>query len=383
MNSDCRDNIHPLRRRAGRKAEKGQSLVELVLVTPILLLVLSAGFYFGMGLYQAHMASDAIRQPSMRKLEMANEPGQVTEGTVLGYVSSGNLAGNDALLNGAKIDSVSFAHVDNYTSLVVGSKSFEAVNPLPNFNITVAQPLNRKLLAAAHNGARVRPAGSPWVPGGAPRTPLWEEMADLPPDINILPNCQTTPVGDNVANALNMEMKADKTYISMEPVATFSPVPETDLMRIAEKYAGECANVGAGPCQAEYDNLLPDPEPPAQANQVQTIGGPPPAATTYVFEIKNPPGGPGVILKYSFDCAEDMEGPGNHCGWPTIHDLNPNPAIGPDHGRYYDSTGRYDKPPDDFVDSCKSRKAAECQLKKAVEEAERLIQAARKECEST
>ncbi len=383
MNAQCSLTIADFARSPFRPAttrQKGQSLVELVLVTPILLLVLAGGFYMGMGLYEASIASDAIRTPAMKKMEMAGEPGAISPGTVLGYISSGQLAGNTKLINGAKVDSVTYANVSPYTSLVVGSKQFQSVNPLPGFNITVAQPLNAKLLLAAHNGAKVRPAGSPWVPGGSPRTPLWEQMPDLPPDINVLPNCQTTPVGDNVANALNTEIKADKTYISMEPIASFSPVPETDLMRIAQKYVGECYNAGLGECQQEKQDLMPDPKPPAQAQEIASVGGPPPATTIYRFQIKNPPGGPGTILVYKFTCSESGATNG-YCDWPTIDRIMPNPAVGPDHGRYYDPAGKYDEPPADFVESCRSRKAAECQMKKAIAEAERLVAAATAECQ--
>lgn len=156
-------NAHP-------KRQQGQSLVEFVLVMPILVLVLIGGFSFGMGTYQAHMASDAVQMPAMKKLELSKQAAAVGGGTLQGYMNSSNLKGNFS--TGSLIDSVTVQNASAYTSIMVGAKSYTStVSFIPSFTIKVGEAINKNLLEAANSGAEVRPATTAWVPGGTPNPP--------------------------------------------------------------------------------------------------------------------------------------------------------------------------------------------------------------------
>jgi hypothetical protein len=136
-------------------------------------LILIGGFSFGLGTYQAHMASDAIQLPATHKMDMGDAPGAIDTGTLLGYVTSGKTTGT--LSSGALISNISVAPVNQYTALMVGSKTFVPLASfVPGFTIKTAQVMNQGLLDAANTGgATVRPVGTPWVPGGAPVMPPW------------------------------------------------------------------------------------------------------------------------------------------------------------------------------------------------------------------
>jgi len=155
----------------------GQSLMEFVLVMPILVLILLGGFSFGMGAYEAHMASDAIQVPSAHKLDMGKIPAPVSSGTMLGYVTGNGTSGT--LKSGDLLDNITQVPIDNYTSILVGTKDFAAVASfLPGFTIKTAQIINRGLLdSASTGGATTRPATTPWVPGGTPVMPPWASTA--------------------------------------------------------------------------------------------------------------------------------------------------------------------------------------------------------------
>jgi hypothetical protein len=151
-------------------AHRGQSLVEFVLVMPILVLVLIGGYSMGLGTYQAHMASDAVQMPAMQKLKLSNQVTAVDGGTLQGYMNGGGLKGN--FNTGALIDSVKVVNSDAYTSIMVGSKTYtSAASFIPGFTITVGEAMNKNLLEAANSGAEVRPYNTAWVPGGTPNPP--------------------------------------------------------------------------------------------------------------------------------------------------------------------------------------------------------------------
>jgi len=160
-------------RKTARPAPTGQSLMEFVMVMPLLVLILVGGFSFGMGTYEAHLASDAIQLPAMQKQDMAKKSGVVGSGDLMGYVSKGGTSGT--LTSGALLDTINKKDIDNYTSVIVGSKTFSPlVNFLPGFTINTAEAMNKGLLdAASTGGATVHPAGSSWVPGGSPQKPPW------------------------------------------------------------------------------------------------------------------------------------------------------------------------------------------------------------------
>lgn len=154
----------------GGTRRAGQSLVEFVLVMPILVLVLIGGFSFGMGTYQAHMASDAVQMPALKKLDLSNETGTVGGGTLQGYMNGSKIKGN--FNTGSLIDTVTVTTGSPYTSIMVGAKTYTStVSFIPGFTIKVGEAINRNLLEAANAGAEVRPANTPWVPGGTPNPP--------------------------------------------------------------------------------------------------------------------------------------------------------------------------------------------------------------------
>lgn len=144
--------------------------MEFVLVMPILVLLLIGGFSMGLGAYQAHMASDAVQMPAMKKLEISNVTGAVDGGALTGYMNGGGISGN--LSSGSMIDSATVVNNGAYTSVVVGSKNYQSVASfIPGFTIRVGEAMNRNLLEAANAGAEVRPAATAWVPGGTPNPP--------------------------------------------------------------------------------------------------------------------------------------------------------------------------------------------------------------------
>lgn len=163
-----------------RSHAKGQSLVEFVLALPILTLIIAAVGTMAIGTYQAHMASDAIREPALRKMVMASTDGAIGTGTLAGYANGSPQQGT--LRIGSLVDSVSITNVDQYTSVIVGNKRFNPPVPIiPGFNIRVGQIMNRNLLQSASNGATARPYGTPWVPGDVPVVPPWEGAVVLSP----------------------------------------------------------------------------------------------------------------------------------------------------------------------------------------------------------
>lgn len=159
------------------KSLKGQSLVEFVLVAPIMVLILLGAFSFGLGTYQAHMTSDAVQLPMLKTMEMANLPGVVSSGQLKGYISSGGLSGS--LISGNTVDSL---QVNPITGIMVAKKNYiPLVDIVPGFTISVAHSLNPGLLKPTAFGGQARPLAMPWVPGGAMQPPPWTAEGALPP----------------------------------------------------------------------------------------------------------------------------------------------------------------------------------------------------------
>ncbi len=150
-------------------AQRGQSLVEFVLVMPLLVLILVGAYSFGVGTYQAHMTSDAVQFAMLKSLDMANEPGAVSGGTLQGYINAGGLKGN--LTKGGLVDGVTL----NNSGVLIASKNFTpAAAFIPGFTIKVGEAINPSLLKpTSTGGAQSKPLGTPWVPGGAMNPPPW------------------------------------------------------------------------------------------------------------------------------------------------------------------------------------------------------------------
>jgi hypothetical protein len=201
---------------------------------------------------------------------------------------------------------------------------------------------------------------------------------NVPPDLPLNPGCARVPVGDNIVEGLNDDPTNPKVYISRKPVASFSPVTPSALMQMAQDFEGACANDGAGVCGAEEKNLEPKPKPNEMAEPIGKTPGSTATEIVYTFETINPPGGPGTILQYTITC--DKEGADVRCKDAQMLKVEPNPAVGPDHGMYVDATNKYHFPPPgpggaDFIKSCMARKKAECMLKKGIEKANSILSA--------
>src|SRR5690606_35410041 len=97
--------------------------VELGIALPVLLLILVGAVAFGIGSYQANIASDAIRQPALKKMEMASTPAAVSPGQVMGWVTGEGAKGSMSSGGGA-VDSVSFVDANEEVSIVVGTKRY-------------------------------------------------------------------------------------------------------------------------------------------------------------------------------------------------------------------------------------------------------------------
>lgn len=357
---------------------RGQSLVEFVLVAPILILVLVIAGYVGIGMYQAHMASDAIRQPALKKLEMAAEPGGISNETLLGYVTGGPLKGN--INSGGAVDSVNVTNTgaSDLAAIIVGNKQFTVNFPgLPAFNFTAAQAIQKNLLLSAEFGAKKRSLDG-WVPGGTPRQPPWMAFPSLPPGFDLLGQCQKIPIDIGVIKAVDTDKTKEKIYIAVPDVPDFpsSPVKLDNIITLATKFAGECDGYQASVCDKEYADFLPEKLP-----DVVIQAGTKPDPFTKEFKFKNPPGAPGLMSSYRITCdaedatsaadcklVSDVSSSGN---WKP--DFSLLPEITADHGWYFDPTDKYEKPPDDFKESCKSRKKAECQVKKALDKANEIV----------
>lgn len=151
------------------KISAGQSLVEFVLVMPIMVLILIGAFSFGMGTYQAHMTSDAMQFSMLNTTKMANEPGSVSGGMIQGYINAGGLKGSFG--SGSMVDGVSLRN----ERFIVAKKNFTpAANFIPGFTISVAQALNPSLLKpTSEGGGQTRPLATAWVPGGTMNPPPW------------------------------------------------------------------------------------------------------------------------------------------------------------------------------------------------------------------
>jgi hypothetical protein len=171
------------------KPFRGQSLVEFVLILPIMIIILLGAFCFGLGTYQAHMTSDAIQLPLLRTMEMANLPEAVDEDKLKGYISSGGL--NGSLAAGNLVDSIK---PNPTTGILIAQKNYiPLVSIIPGFTISVGHSVNPSLLKPTASGGNVRPMATPWVPGGVMQPPPWAAQGATPPPATPPPSTTTPP----------------------------------------------------------------------------------------------------------------------------------------------------------------------------------------------
>jgi Flp pilus assembly protein TadG len=122
----------------------GQSLVEFVMVMPILLLIMLGAFFIGLAMYQGATASQAMKAPLTNKVQLADTAGN-TQNQVLQLINSTNIG---ALQQGQAVDGLNVVGGPNQlTSVLVGSKTYQAPIPfIPPMTFTVAQAINTNLI---------------------------------------------------------------------------------------------------------------------------------------------------------------------------------------------------------------------------------------------
>ena len=353
--------------RLNRNKRGGQSLVEMVLVTPLLLLIFAISGFVGIGMYQANQASEAIRQPAMHKMEMANTVARVDNGRLLGYVQGSQHSGNIRVNQAVDSVTVRANGFQDQAAVVTGTKHFSVgVTWLPEFDFTVAQAVQTKLLEPAEFNA-TRHGTGPWVPGGTPRMPPWKRFPNLPPGFDLNEACARVPVSPEMIRSLDTDKDARKVYISvpeMPPGLPSSPIKPDALLSMASTMPGSSCGDAAGTCNREFEDFMPDPRN-RKPNEEVTMPLAPPAIYIKTMSMKNPPGAPGLKVEFSVQCLEIMD-PVCQARDPVYERL---PEIGPNHGNYFDPTEKYLEPPEKMKTSCMSRKKAECQLKEALDKA--------------
>lgn len=324
---------HPARRR-------GQSLAELVFTIPVLLIILVGAFYVGWAMYEGHMAADAIKRPTLQKMTMANTPGAVGPGQIMGWATgaTGNLS------DGA-LDSVNFVHVDDRTSILVGQKAYTA-GPLGiTFDFSVNQAIQRKLLEPA--GGSAVPAT--WFPtpdrGLGPPTSFDPHLANMPrikcgPDEMRFWNADqiwtSGPGNGNTFQARDREWMRETAFANR------------DTMTLSFNHSELPPNPGGGndvpglTCATYQDNLTYKPD------------GPVVNLPTATFEADNPWGAPGVHMKIVARCANSPPGP---CD-PVEVTPTYNEEFPPPHPLYWDPSGAYRNPPGNFIPTCAQRQRA-------------------------
>jgi len=214
----------------------GQSLVEFAFASIVLFAVLAAAFYVGRAMLLGNAASEGIREPAMRKMEMADTPGAIGTATILGWTT--------------EVDNVQFVATGatDVTSIIVGERTTDTnYMGMPNFTFTVTQGLQKNLLKAV--GAPNH--GTNWFPNtfhGHPFDFMQDNRHQQLAGLEYVGGCQdrTAIGGEGVVQFL---AGGDSVpYVSRSPIAYSSPFKLISFLQLAETFRGECAGVGAGKC---------------------------------------------------------------------------------------------------------------------------------------
>lgn len=141
----------------------GQSLVEFVLVMPILVMMTLGAGLLMVAAHRTHMLSNAVSQAALHKLEFANTAQAISPGMLQADMTGGQLK---ASFNpGPLVDNVTVSDSDAYTSLVLGTLELKsAISWLPSFTVGVSQVINRNLLLPASSGTATVHSREPWAP---------------------------------------------------------------------------------------------------------------------------------------------------------------------------------------------------------------------------
>lgn len=338
-----------------QQATTGQSLAEFAIGFSVLAFLMIAGTYIGMGMYHGQMASDAIREPIFQRNYMAKTAGAITPIELLTMIRMTDTQGN--IRDGNQVDNINVVTSNNtQTAIIVGAKTFN--NPFVPLTFTVTQGIHKNLLAANTGGSESATVLPPIS------TPPWEAAPEVQQLLSGVDCNSGSTLGEPHAESM---ANGSGTYLSRASFSATAPMPERNVMELSRNHMGECANEGAGTCQAEYDDFLPE----EIANTVYRSGD---TARGY-FSHKNPPGMPGyqVFFRYVMD-ADDTR-PERDTGYdddpvePIMEIVN-----NPEHGFYIDPSGEYRQPPAEMVPDCMKRKQAECAIKKGAERAGEICQ---------
>ncbi len=346
-----------------KRSYRGQSLVEFVMIVPVIILLMVIAAYVGMAMYHGNMASSAVKGPSMHKLEMADNPAAVGEGDLMGFAMASAPTGN--INEGGVLDALTLSNVSPLTSVMVGEKIFTAPLLFANvdFVFSASESIQLQLLETANQGGviRVEDEGIRLVEVKPIEHP---DYVDIPNRLqfNEPSSCALVDHGPAIANSIFPNAPGGgSTYISTLPPDGNSPFTYAATLSMRHMVEDLCP-LGAeqGTCEAEFANFSD------HDITLEIVTGTAAGTMTGERTINNPPGGPGFSMKETVTCTGDDclnagailgdEEGGNfemtRLGWYTY------PA-GP-HGDYHDPSGSYTDPPASFVDNCNSRKQAEC-----------------------
>lgn len=230
----------------------GQALIETLVSLPVLIMLLFSTFLVGATFFTAYRAANAVREPIMNKLAIANNAGAVGTGDLLGMmqaINDGSFAFDGA---GPSIDGLQLADVNTVTAYLVGNKTFNANSTLfPNFQFFVAQGIDSRLLMA-NQGATVplniRPTG--FNPVSIDQLGYTEPLTGLAIDITdtcelITPPAPAEPVPDPLAPPPVYSPPVSADPPPTEPVACDSAEAETERQTAcAAEYATYVTNGG-------------------------------------------------------------------------------------------------------------------------------------------
>ena len=218
--------------------------MEFAFAASVLFVVLAAAFYVGKAMLMGNMASEGIRESALRKWEMADTPGAVGTGTIMGWVTD--------------VDQVNFVATApaDVTSIIVGEKTSNTnFMGMPNFTFTVTQGIQKNLLKAV--GAPSR--GTNWFPNafhGHPFDFMNNNRHQQLPGLEYVGGCEdrTALGGEGVVQFLADGDSAP--YVSRSPTAYNSPFKLISFLQLAETFAPECPEGDAAAKCSQAASLL-------------------------------------------------------------------------------------------------------------------------------
>ncbi len=342
----------------------GQSLVEFVMIVPVIILFMVIAAYVGMAMYHGNMASSAVKGPSMHKSEMAENPAAVGEGDLLGFALGDAPTGN--INEGGVLDTLTVNPVSPLTSVMIGEKTFTAPLLFANvdFVFSASESIQLQLLEPANQGGVVR-AEEEGIRLEIVKPIENTNFPGIPSSLefNAPQSCSIVDHGPAIANSIYPNAPGGgSTYISTILPSGPSPFTfaATMSLRSMVEARGLCVlGEEEGTCRAEEAHF--------RDHNVDSSGISGTAATGMSLSrrINNPPGGPGHIMIEEVNCLGDeclsiasiLDGePGDF----TMERFNWYTYPSRSHGDYHDPAGSYIDPPGSFVPNCNQRKRAEC-----------------------